>query len=174
MEEILASIRRIIADEKDEPIIEALPEEPKEDVVDLTQMVSDDGSIVEVTDPFPEPEKAPEPKDTDLEFAEPFVAAAPSPPVAAASAHADDALISSMAASAAASSLAALANRVEMERVASANCGPMLGNGAMTLEAMVKELMKPLLKAWLDENLPSIVERIVLKEVERITHKIQD
>jgi cell pole-organizing protein PopZ len=170
MEEILASIRRIIADEKDEPVIEAIPtEEPKEDVVDLTQMVSDDGAIVDVQDTFPEPIVVPEPKDSDLELADPFVAAPTPTPV-----QSDDTLISNMAASAAAASLAALASRVEMERVASANHGPMLGNGAMTLEGMVKELMKPLLKSWLDENLPSIVERIVLKEVERITHKIQD
>ncbi len=37
-----------------------------------------------------------------------------------------------------------------------------------TLEDVVRELLRPLLKAWLDENLPRIVEAKVAEEVERI------
>lgn len=37
-----------------------------------------------------------------------------------------------------------------------------------TLEGLVREMLKPMLKAWLDENLPRIVEEIVEGEVQRI------
>jgi hypothetical protein len=37
-----------------------------------------------------------------------------------------------------------------------------------TLEDVVRELLRPLLKTWLDENLPRIVEAKVAEEVERI------
>lgn len=44
----------------------------------------------------------------------------------------------------------------------------------VTLESLVREVLRSLLKAWLDENLPSIVERVVAKEVERLAHKVED
>ena len=37
-----------------------------------------------------------------------------------------------------------------------------------TLEDLVRELLKPMLKSWLDENLPPIVERMVAKEIARL------
>ncbi len=44
-----------------------------------------------------------------------------------------------------------------------------LGAGGQTIEGVVKELLRPMLKAWLDENLPSIVERLVEREIERVS-----
>jgi hypothetical protein len=38
-----------------------------------------------------------------------------------------------------------------------------------TLEDLVKEMLRPLLKAWLDDNLPSLVERLVRAEIERVS-----
>ena len=38
-----------------------------------------------------------------------------------------------------------------------------------TLEDVVRETLRPMLKAWLDENLPSVVERMVQAEIERVT-----
>ena len=38
-----------------------------------------------------------------------------------------------------------------------------------TVEELVSELMRPMLKTWLDENLPAIVERLVRSEIERIS-----
>ena len=38
-----------------------------------------------------------------------------------------------------------------------------------TLEDIVRETLRPMLKSWLDENLPRVVERMVQAEVERIT-----
>jgi cell pole-organizing protein PopZ len=45
---------------------------------------------------------------------------------------------------------------------------PSLGNGNVTIEAMVREMLRPILKEWLDENLPSVVERMVEKEIARV------
>jgi hypothetical protein len=44
-----------------------------------------------------------------------------------------------------------------------------LGNNARTLEDLVKEMLRPMLKGWLDDNLPVMVERIVRAEIERVS-----
>jgi cell pole-organizing protein PopZ len=44
----------------------------------------------------------------------------------------------------------------------------MLGRGR-TLEDLVQEMMRPMLKEWLDENLPGLVERMVRAEIERVS-----
>ena len=44
-----------------------------------------------------------------------------------------------------------------------------LGNNARTLEDLVKEMLRPMLKGWLDDNLPNMVERIVRAEIERVS-----
>ena len=38
-----------------------------------------------------------------------------------------------------------------------------------TLEDVVRDTLRPMLKSWLEENLPSIVERMVQAEIERVT-----
>jgi len=45
----------------------------------------------------------------------------------------------------------------------------MLLNNARTLEDLVKEMLRPMLKSWLDDNLPGLVERIVRAEIERVS-----
>ena len=44
-----------------------------------------------------------------------------------------------------------------------------LGTPGMTLENVVRELLRPMLKDWLDENLPSVVEAMVEREIERLS-----
>jgi cell pole-organizing protein PopZ len=44
-----------------------------------------------------------------------------------------------------------------------------LSNNARTLEDLVKEMLRPLLKTWLDDNLPNLVEKIVRAEIERVS-----
>jgi cell pole-organizing protein PopZ len=44
-----------------------------------------------------------------------------------------------------------------------------LSNNARTLEDLVKEMLRPMLKNWLDDNLPGLVERIVRAEIERVS-----
>lgn len=43
-----------------------------------------------------------------------------------------------------------------------------LSNEARTLEDIVREMLRPMLKAWLDDNLPPLVERLVRDEIERV------
>ena len=38
-----------------------------------------------------------------------------------------------------------------------------------TLEDLVREMLRPMLKTWLDDNLPSMVERLVRAEIERVS-----
>jgi cell pole-organizing protein PopZ len=38
-----------------------------------------------------------------------------------------------------------------------------------TLDDLMKDLLRPMLKSWLDDNLPNMVERIVKAEIERVS-----
>jgi cell pole-organizing protein PopZ len=165
MEEILASIRKIIAD--DEPA--------KTDVVELTQMVQEDGSVTDLK-PAAVPEAPPPPPPPPPEPPKAAAPPPPPPPPLPPPPPTTDTLVSAPAASAAASALSSLASTVEIERLAAAP--PMtttfIGNGARTLEEMTVALMKPLLKEWLDQNLPAVVDRLVQKEIENITRKVKE
>ncbi|MBT3931079.1 MAG: DUF2497 domain-containing protein, partial [Rhodospirillaceae bacterium] len=46
-----------------------------------------------------------------------------------------------------------------------------VGDGNQTLEQLVKDVLRPVLKQWLDDNLPEIVDGIVREEVERIAKR---
>lgn len=48
-----------------------------------------------------------------------------------------------------------------------------IGNGAITLERLTRELMRPMLKEWLDQHLPMMVERLVREEIERLVMQSQ-
>lgn len=231
MEEILASIRRIISEDDAEEGAKAKPdgaaaeaapaaaeeeppaappppaEEPEaaapddggdDDVFDLTQMVQEDGSVVDLADqdggaaqaaeepPAEEPvaeEPAEEatPGDDEVELRdmeeaaeeepEPEPAAA-EPAVAAAAAvesGAGSQLISDQAAGAAESSLSALAKAVDHNVQ-----GIPLGVSGRTLEDLVKEIMRPMIKDWLDQNLPGLVDRLVRREIERLARRAED
>ena len=129
-----------------------------------------DGDVFELTDDMvladPEPEPAfqhVEPED-DLEFAEAVAASTerprsplfdppsydppPAPP--------QQQILSNSTVSAVESAFHTLANTV-------------LSNNARTLEDLVKEMLRPMLKSWLDDNLPGLVERIVKAEIERVS-----
>jgi cell pole-organizing protein PopZ len=162
MEEILASIRRIIAEDEPAPA--------SEDVLDLAEPVADA--------PAPEPEvvmaapsqQAPGGAD-ELVFEDDVVAdedhyvtsAAPPAvePVAAVPRAApvarEEALLSEAVASATASALTRLASSM---RIAD--------DPNQTIEGMVRELLKPMLKEWLDANLPAIVDAKVEAALERV------
>lgn len=44
-----------------------------------------------------------------------------------------------------------------------------LVQNARTLDDLVREMLRPMLKAWLDDNLPNMVERMVRAEIERVS-----
>jgi len=131
------------------------PAAPPADVLDLTEAMAapapapapsfrtiDGANDVVFTDP---PEARPEPP----------VRAEPRPPVAPQPAP-DQGLISNATVSAVDSAFNSLAYTV-------------IGQNARTLEDLVKEMLRPLLKSWLDDNLPGMVERIVRAEIERVS-----
>jgi hypothetical protein len=74
-------------------------------------------------------------------------------------------LVGDPAAQAAGASIAQLAAAVARERAIA------LGNSGITLEQLVREICTPILKEWLDTNLPYMVERVVKQEIERIVNR---
>ena len=144
MEEILASIRNIIADD---PVRGAAQEPPELAPAPSAQIVySKDGSAVEG-----EPSEALERPETvapaivwrrlQATEAEPAGDEAP--------------LLSAEANEAAALSFGALSASLEVR-------------SAELADELVREMLRPMLKQWLDENLPSIVERLVRAEIQRV------
>ncbi|MCQ2965490.1 MAG: DUF2497 domain-containing protein [Alphaproteobacteria bacterium] len=77
----------------------------------------------------------------------------------------DESLMSGSAIEAATSSLSALKSIADDERLS-------LGHGGLTIEIIVRETLKPLLREWLNKNLPPIVERVVKKEVAHIIDRL--
>lgn len=71
-------------------------------------------------------------------------------------------LIGAAAATATASHIDSLRQTILSERTAA------LGRGDLTIEEIVRAELRPLLKVWLDQNLPGVVERIVRNEIERL------
>ena len=49
--------------------------------------------------------------------------------------------------------------------------GPAMGGNGKTVEDLVKEMLRPMLKEWLDRNLPPMVERYVEREIVRLTRR---
>jgi cell pole-organizing protein PopZ len=183
MEEILASIRRIISEDDapapkaapapapahavleaalppgppPAPVYEAqpFPEPPEEDVLELTEPLS--------AEPEPEPEPSPRPVyEPPAPAFEPmgdldFSASAPATPPPAPVFAYDEPLVGDPAAGAAASHFGQLSRSVAVP-----------SNGR-TLEDIVVAVLRPMLKDWLDRYLPQIVEAKVQAEVERIS-----
>jgi cell pole-organizing protein PopZ len=52
--------------------------------------------------------------------------------------------------------------------------GTPLGNTNMTLEDLIRDLLRPHLKEWLDDNLPGLVEKLVRAEIERMTREAEE
>jgi len=207
MEEILASIRRIIADDDNKPAkVEPKPEPPaakappppppkpappppapaapaamKQDDIDAMLAGLDEPAEPEPPPAPPPPEPEPEPEPDVLELTEAMQAPAPTfrkidaqqdvvfeeapeppprrpepPPRAAAPPPSPEpAIMSSSTAAAVDSAFNALAQTV-------------LVQNAKTLEDLVKEMLRPMLQHWLDNNLPTMVERLVRQEIERV------
>lgn len=147
MEEILASIRRIISEEGGAPGGEArgaAVSAAKEDILELTDVVQDDGSVAKIEkQPSSEPE-----------------------PVAP---EGGDELLSEKTAAAAGGSLAELSTLIAREHPRRDNLS--LGATSRTLEDLVRDMLRPLLRQWLDENLPSLVDRLVREEIEKLVRR---
>jgi len=179
MEEILASIRRIISDENGverasdpasaaaparpapPPLVSAVkhaatpaspPPPPEPDVLELIDMVetksepafkSVDSPDVEFRDPI---RRRQEP---EVPAAVPARAAYPT--------RLDEQLLSQRASEAVSTAFGTLANTMFAEE------------GSRSIEDLVREMLRPMLKTWLEDNLPSLVERLVRAEIERVS-----
>jgi uncharacterized protein len=203
MEEILASIRRIIADDdaKGAPAVEPPPPPPAPSPVVVAVAPApmppspmeflneippaspppapvvepEPSDILELTDAMRAPEPEPAPRFTtvdaqpDVVFAEEQPEPAmpePAMPVydplenarktLSAQMEMDQPLLSRSASAAVDSAFASLTHTV-------------LSQNARTLDDLVKDMLRPMLKSWLDDNLPSLVERLVRAEIERVS-----
>jgi cell pole-organizing protein PopZ len=206
MEEILASIRRIIADDDANKTTSRAPEPPKPepppapppappvyveppaamsrpvfeetpgaaqnsfgsegvadqaaDILDLTESMAAPTPDPVAATPLPVamPSPAPAPQfqtidgSSDIGFADAGERPAPQP------AYDDmrNRLMSGHTSAAVDSAFNALAQTV-------------LVQNARTLEDLVREMLRPMLKTWLDDNLPGLVERLVRAEIERVS-----
>jgi hypothetical protein len=189
MEEILASIRRIISEDEApaETAAAPAPAAPApaspammDETPSIQEPVASDDDVLELTDTYEAPvaesigdlDVAPaadpfpvEPISESVYAPEPAAPAAPAAPQAApqAAPAGDDSLVGDTAAASAASAFAGLATSLKKpEPMQTAfPSGP-------TIDELARALLRPMLKEWLDANLPAIVEAEVRKEVERI------
>lgn len=143
----------------DEPVSEEI-DEPVGEVIDFEAPVdrSDEEVALEFRDEGQESAEieVETPADLTEEAALPVDEPAP--------AESGSSLIGEPARAAATGSLASLVHAVDQ-----AKGGAALGDANRTIEDLVKEVMRPMIREWLDENLPGIVDRIVRREVERLS-----
>jgi uncharacterized protein len=203
MEEILASIRRIIADDDankspappraaeppraqpepppippqpafsapppPRPRIESEPAPAMQAAFDVATMADEASDILDLTEsmaaPMPPPSPAHAPDSAMSNPAAQFRTIDGSSDVgfdegsersAAPGAEERGQLISNATSAAVDSAFNALAQTV-------------LVQNARTLEDLVREMLRPMLKTWLDDNLPGMVERLVRAEIERVS-----
>ena len=176
MEEILASIRRIISEDGDEDTAEEAGREPEppaeheEGVLELTDEVQDDGTVVNLKTGKEVSEEPAEEEDVRLETIDTEGKPEPEPVLkAAAESVAAERLVSDIPGVESVSALSGLAAAVNTHRRA---VDP--GIGARTIEDLVKEVMRPMIREWLDDNLPALVERLVSREIERLSREAEE
>lgn len=160
MEEILSSIRRIIADE--ESGSEATSQRAGE-----AAAPADDADVLELTDVVAGPARL----DQSGPALSPPGEPAPEAPVKRArptAARTTSGLISPDVAAASSQAMARLTRAVVPEdRDAPSPAG------GVTVEQLVRELMTPVVKDWLEKNLPAVVERVVEQEVKKLARRAE-
>ena len=192
MEEILASIRRIISDDNEQ--VETAEEQPAvEEIVaqeEVVQAVEEPLPVEELPAPTPEVDEDDDEDDevldlTDMDAADPeplFEEQAYQAPVSPSPAPAPEpiqpptptpveekeSLVSTPQAAETMDEFARLGSKLyeDVQELP-------IGDGAVTLEGLVRELVRPMLKEWLDQHLPITVERLVREEIERLVMQSQ-
>ena len=166
MEDILSSIKRIIAEEGEpapaRPRRQARPAprlaEADDRTFDADESGGDEDEVLELNDPMPQPPARPAPPRA-LDPAPPAPPrTSPAPPPAPAPAPVEP-IVSQQAVAATRGSLEALSRLMVKPEPASDG----------TLEGLVREMLKPMLREWLDANLPQMVEAMVAQEIAKIT-----
>ena len=207
MEDILASIRRILSEDEAEEQAKAQapepepepppppppPPEPEPMAMAMDEMVEEEEEeplLLTMAEPEPEP-MAEEEEDVleltdDMLMEEPAVRPVfdlddmnaiameledePTPPQPARRAaplpYDEAPLMSEPNQEHGANSLQRLVKAVARDRAI------LLGQGGLTIEELVRELLRPVLKDWLDDNLPYMIERIVKQEIEKLVNRV--
>ena len=177
---------------EEEPKSEPEPEpEPKpEEDLDMAaaiEKVPEPEPEIEMPEPEPEPESEPEPELDDM-MAE-MAAPEPPPPSPALEpgsieqdileltqqmiaqpppdAGAGDSILSQNIALTSTDALQELAKALLSKR----DIG--IGSRDMTLEGLIREILRPLLREWLDQNLPYLIERLVKKEIDHMVNRAE-
>jgi cell pole-organizing protein PopZ len=168
MEEILASINRIIADdEKPGDTAARSPAERKSEVLDLTEAIDEDGTVRRIMPKGPDSE-GPDRGGERIEPGPPRITASePAPPAAEPKLDpgSRDRVLSAAAAGATAAALGRLAT---MPRAGGPPEDQGRAEGAHTIEDIVREALRPLLRSWLDEHLPALAEKLAREEIARV------
>jgi cell pole-organizing protein PopZ len=152
MEDILSSIKRIIAEEGDAAVSARTVRKPVRPGGPVSRSDEDDfghGEILELSDPV----RAANPVAAEIPAAEIRVAEPQAQPAAA------ESILSPQATQASRGPLEALSRMVIKPEAP----------GSDTLEGMVREMIRPMLREWLDSYLPAMVETMVAREIARIT-----
>lgn len=195
MDDILASIRKIISDDEARAQVSgnaAPPVHPanapidlrsagpravgngsREDVLLLTDLIEEptfSAPQPEPVAPTPIPVQRIDPVSAS-EMPQPSFETAPAPRPAPAPSF-EQPLAASSAAGAATSAFDRL-NQVVEERKAAPIAMPAMaiGAGGKTIEELVKEMLRPMLKEWIDRSLPPMVEQLVEREIARLTRR---
>lgn len=156
MEEILSSIKRIIAEEGDATATRqrrprsagnAAPPPPPQPVQEYDD---DPDAVLELNDPVVAPAPAPIQPARAPEATRRPELPEPAP---------DAAILSRQTADATRGSLEALSRLIVKPE----------GDSDGTLEGLVREMLRPMLREWLDANLPPLVEKMVAREIAKIT-----
>lgn len=158
MEETLASIRQIISASEDpagEEVLDLADMEVNTEAEAAAEPAAEAApAFAPAADPVPQPAPAAKPVP-------PILATPPAPP-------SDAGLVSANQAEEATAAFSAL-NRKLNEGYQELP----VGDGEITLERLTRELMRPMLREWLDQHLPILVERMVREEIERLVHRAQ-
>ncbi|HEY4167167.1 MAG TPA: DUF2497 domain-containing protein [Reyranella sp.] len=195
MDDILASIRKIISDDEARAQVSGGTATPaaanasgpalrRDDVLLLTDLVDEP---VEEVAPAPEPTPLPQridpvsasempqptvpPIEPPIEPIEPVPVITLVDPVEAPVKQPTDTLIEPGAAGVASSAFDRLSQAVQESVPTPAAQEPGPAVGGRNLEDIVKDMLRPMLKEWLDKNLPPMVERYVEREIVRLTRR---
>lgn len=193
IEEILASIRQIISDDDDPakaasaaPTSATMPaqaapdvdlEEEDDEILNLTEeMIEQAPQIAPAAEPMSQPDdiiEFTEPEPTKPEIVKPdpdqFIELPSVSVQEAQGVDGEDGIFSDSAAAATMGAFAKLAENVLIEKPSGvrAASGP-------SLEEIVRDILKPMLRDWIDKNVPRIVERAVQEELEKLARRARD
>lgn len=164
MEEILSSIKRIIAEENDGT--QARPRRAQRPAPPPAAVEPDVDEVLELSDPMPAPPVAAATPAPAPQLAPEPRAPEPRAPEPRAQVH-EDAEVEPIL-----SQQAVAATRAPLETLSRLLVKPE-PQGDGTLEGLVREMLRPMLREWLDAHLPEMVETMVAREIAKLTAQMR-